>query len=506
MVNKIDSNFTGLRYTLEVRGSPKTLPGDPAWLELEPNSYADFGATTTLKARNPIVANRQQRKGRVVDIEAKAGFSIDFTSDNMLELMPCFFFADWRKASVAEIDAPTSVVAYNATGPVAGAFDKVASFGGKAVAGSLISTSGFTNAANNGIFQVSAVAADSLSVTSHAIVAEAGPPATSVIKVVGFVGAAGDLTIDASNAAAPALLSTVFDFTTLELIPGQWVYIGGDAGTSAFADEGNNGFARIQAISAHRMTFDKTQNTMVTDNGAGQSIEVFMGDFLKNENDPTLIVTQTIQLERSLSSAGFQYLPGTFCNELTIDMKSADKIELAMTFISLTEEDLDYGDRKTGTFPDIATDPEAYNTSSDLIRIRSALQGTASPLFAFMQTMSLKIANNVSPLKALGVLGAFDTTIGDFIVSGDITAYFSDLAAVEAVRLADSVSVDFVLALDNRGWLFDIPELTFDKGTLTVTKDQPITIPVGINAAEDDTLKTTLMATYFSYLPDAATA
>ena len=66
--------------------------------------------------------------------------------------------------------------------------------------------------------------------------------------------------------------------------------------------------------------------------------------------------------------------------------------------------------------------------------------------------------------------------------------------------------MDFVLALDNRGWLFDIPLLTFDKGTLTVTKDQAITIPVGINAAEDENLYTTLMVTYFSYLPDAATA
>ena len=112
----------------------------------------------------------------------------------------------------------------------------------------------------------------------------------------------------------------------------------------------------------------------------------------------------------------------------------------------------------------------------------------------------------MSPLKALGVFGSFDTSIGDFVVDGDITAYFSDIAAVSAVRKADSLTIDFGLSLDNRGWMFDIPHLVFDKGNLTITKDQPITIPVGINAAADQKLNTTLTASYFPYLPDAASA
>ena len=517
MVNKIDSNFTGLRYALEVVGQPKTLPGaqiggagpvvagaGAVWKELEPNTYSDFGGTTTLKTRNPIVANRQQRKGRAVDLEAKAGFTIDFTSDNMLDFMPLYFFADWRSSSVQEVDEPTSVVAPAGGNP--GYYAKPQGMVGKAAVGSLVLAFGFGQEANNGLKTVSVITNDDMSVTDPGIVAEAAPPATSGLKVVGLVGQAGDLTINAANANGPELLSTILDFTTLDLIPGQWVYIGGDTPTSAFGEEGNNGFARIFTIAPHTIVFDKTQNAMTTDAGAGMSVELFFGDFIKNENDPSLIVPQTVQFERSLSSAGFEYLPGSYANELTVEMKSADKIELTLAFVSLTAEEAEFADRKAGAFPDITTDPEAYNTSTDLIRIRASGQDSAAPLFAFMQTMSLKISNNVSPLKALSVFGAFDVSIGDFVVNGDITAYFSDLAAVTAVRKAESLTVDFVLALDNRGWLFDIPELTFDKGTLNVTKDQPITIPVGIVAAEDDVLKTTLMATYFSYLPDAASA
>ena len=506
MVNKIDSNFTGLRYALEVQGQPKVLPGvggaDAIWNELEPNSYSDFGGTTTLKARAPITAGRQRRKGRAVDLEAKAGFNIDFTSDNMLGMMPSYFFAAWRKGPTPEALANISVTA---------ATKKYAKPGGpliafNAVVGSLILASGFGINTNNGLRTVTAKSNDDITVAENVADEPAGATPGQMVKVVGFESTAGDLTVDVTDPEFPVLKSTALDFTTFELIPGNWIYIGGDAVVTAFASPGNNGFVRIAAVAAHELTLDKTQNTMEADDGAGKTVQLFFSDFIKNESDPELIVAQTMQFERSLSSAGFEYIPGSFANEMTVDMKSADKIELTLAFVALDAEEVDYADRKPGSFPDISTDPEAYNTSTDLVRIRAAKQGDASPLFAFMQTMSMKISNNVSPLKALGVFGAFDVTVGDFVVDGDITAYFSDIAAIAAVRKADSLTVDFALSLDNRAWMFDIPELTFDKGGLNITKDQAITIPVGINAAADEKLNTTLMASYFAYLPDEASA
>ena len=104
MVNKVDANFTGLRYAKEVQGQPGVLPGEEGnggvavWQELEPNSYSDFGAEVTTTARSPITAGRQKKKGRVTDLDASGGFQIDFTGNNMVDLLDTFMFADWRSA------------------------------------------------------------------------------------------------------------------------------------------------------------------------------------------------------------------------------------------------------------------------------------------------------------------------------------------------------------------------------------------------------------------------
>lgn len=497
MVNKIDSNFTGLRYTLETPGVPKGLTGSEVWLELEPNSYSDFGGTTTLTKRTPIVANRMTRKGRTTDLDAKAGFAVDFTSDNMAPLMPTFFFAAWRKAATKEVlDA-----ALASTG---NAVTKTGAFAAGFKVGSIVLLSGYATPANNGLKSVETLTSADAIALNETLVTEASPPAAALVKVVGFKGAAADLTIAVTDPTHPVLGSTLLDFTTLGLIPGQWVFIGGDVSGTSFAVAGNNGLARISAVATHALTFDKTQNTMGADAGTGKTVQIFFADHIMNENDPDLIVAQTIQFERSLSSAGFEYIEGAYSNTMSIEMKAADKVTMALEFQALAYTDVEVGARKAGTFPDIETDPVAYNTATDMVRIRASEQDSASPLFSFIQTMTIKIANNVAPLKALGVLGAFDVSIGDFDVTGDITAYFSDITAIDAVRNADTLTVDWSFMLNNRGWVYDIPTLTFDKGTLDVVKDQAITIPVGVNAAEDNSLRTVLIADYFAYLPDVA--
>src|SRR5262245_277986 len=103
---KQDSNFTELRYAVE--SSPGVLPGSPVWIPLEPNSYKDFGAEVKTVARNPINSSRQRKKGVVVDLDAKAGFTQDVTTTNLQDLMQSFLFAALRTKSeqndVATVD------------------------------------------------------------------------------------------------------------------------------------------------------------------------------------------------------------------------------------------------------------------------------------------------------------------------------------------------------------------------------------------------------------------
>lgn len=98
---KVDSNRTGLSVAEEV--CAKQLPTladdghDPYWFELEPNSYNDWGGQLTTKARNPINASRQRKKGSVVDLDAAGGFNQDHTQHNDVRLLQGFMFADARE-------------------------------------------------------------------------------------------------------------------------------------------------------------------------------------------------------------------------------------------------------------------------------------------------------------------------------------------------------------------------------------------------------------------------
>lgn len=517
---QIDSNTTGLRYAFEV--CIGNLPGDdgetfgtgvttipaeelgnsaPVWHVIEPNSYADFGAQISTVQRAPISANRQRERGVVSDLDASAGFQIDFTIDNLERLMPCFFFAAWRRTgefgrSSQETIGGISTNVVDGTG-IDGVFQD----------GSLVILRNFSTASNNsGFYEVTSVSVTD-EITVAGVADDAGTNANAYVKEIGFQATADDLDVDASG-AFPALTSTALDFTTLPLTAGQWIYIGGDATDTFFSNAGNNGFARVRSVAASRLEFDKTQNTMTTEVSSGSlTVQLFFSDLVKNENDPSLILRQTLQLERSLSTAGYEYVLGCVANQLTINVSSADKVTADLAFVGTDSTQVTTGNRKSGSFPGVDTDALSFNTSSDFSRIRLASNSSlATPLFAFITELTLTVNNNVTPSKAVGTLGAFDATAGDFVAEGSLTAYFSDIASVQAVRNNTEVTLDFAMVADNAGWIFDVPSINLGEGRLNVEKDAPITLPLSIAGARDDTLNTTLQSAYFPYLPTAAAA
>lgn len=507
-VNKIDSNVTGLRYAEEA--SLKTLPGSPVWKALEPNSYNDFGGNLSKIARNPINPSRQRKKGVITDLEASGGFNSDFTQTNLQDLMQGFMFADFRaKGESADVPA---VDGTNDEYEITDTTDFYV--------GSLIMASGFTNAANNGLKLVDTVTASTSIAVAEDLVAEANPPATSKVVVVGFEGTTGDLEIDATG-SLPALISTTKDLTQLGLVPGEWVFIGGDEAGEQFANDENNGFKRVRSIAANRIEFDKSDLTMVTDDGSGKTIRVFTGRALKNELG-SLIKRRTYQLERTLgapddaqpSQVQAEYLTGAVPNQFTLNIPTADKVNADLTFVALDYETRDGATGvKSGTRPSVV-ESDAFNTSSDVTRLRMAVVSDTNeaptPLFAFVTELSVSINNNASAAKAVGVLGGFDIIVGTFEVSGNITAYFSNVSAITAVRNNSNVTLDFAAVKDNAGFVVDLPLIALGDGRANVEQDQAITLPVSMDAATaaaiDANMDYTLMMVFFDYLPDLADA
>lgn len=508
-VSKIDSNITGLRYAEET--SFKVLPGTPEWIPLEPNSFSDFGGQITTVARNPINDSRQRKKGVTTDLDATAGFNTDFTQTNIQDLLQGFFYADFRRKGeelVTAVDEDT----------IEPDEYEVASTTGFQV-NDLIEGQNFTNAANNTINVVTVVTTDtSVEVADGVLVAEASPPATAQIVVIGHQAGSADIDVDATG-ALPAYVSTTLDFTTLGLIPGEWMFVGGDGASEDFVSVANNGFKRIRSITATRLEVDKSDLTMVDETGTGLTIRFFFGRVLKNETG-ALIKRRTYNLERTLGAPDdaepaeiqAEYIEGAVPNELTISIPTANKLVMDMTFMAGDSSTIDGPTAlKTGNRPDIE-EAAAFNTSSDFSRTKMAevITGNEAPtaLFAFAQDISITINNNNTPNKAIGVLGAFDVTAGVFQVGGTITAYFADVSAIAAVRNNVDITLDTIAVKDNAGFAIDIPLIALGDGRPNVEQDQAITLPLSMDAATavkiDSNLDHTALMVFFDFLPNAA--
>jgi hypothetical protein len=506
-VNKIDSNITGLAFAEEaVLGS---LPGEdgqsgtPVWRSLSPNSYSDFGGEVVKVSPNPINQSRQRRKGVTTDLNASGGINSNLTFSSLTSMMQGVMFADIREKGYEEPSAVTGTVF------------EVASTTGFLV-GSLIKGQDFTNIGNNALQVASAIVSDT-SVAAAATTAEASPPSTANIRVVGFEATTADLDVDNSG-TLPAITSSALDFTTLGIVPGQWVFVGGDLSVEKFVNAANNGFKRVRTIAANRLTFDKSDLTMVPETGSSLDIRLFFGDVLRNETG-ALIKRRSYNVERLLgapddSSSNIQteVLVGAVPNEFTLNVPSADLLNADITWMATDnlQRDAATGPKQSSVINPFVS--KEYNTSSDISRIRlstvSDTDAAPAALFAFVTEATVSINNNVTPNKAVGTLGAFDVTAGTFAVSGSLTAYFSNVSAVLAVRNNSDVSLDIGFVRDNQGMIFDLPLISLGDGRLSIEIDQPITLPLSTEAASgediDATLDHTLLVTYFNYLPTAA--
>lgn len=508
MADKIDANVTGLRFAEEA--TILTLPGSPVWYPLEPNSYSDFGGETKTVARKPINPSRQRKKGVVVDLDASGGFNQDITFDNTTRLLQGFFFADIREkwttkpmnaAQISFTEVASTTDGYIAT-------DLLATM---PIVNNLVLAVGFTEAANNGLKLVETVSGNDAVNVAGELTAEASPPATAYLKVVGYQFDSATLNV-AMNGDLVRLsrASGSVDFTTLGLIPGEWIYVGGDgAGLSFVTNAG--GFARVHSVAATYIQLDKTDWTAVAETGTGLTVQIFYGDVLKNEDSPSLITRRTYNVERTLGEDDdgdmSEYLEGAVANELTINIAQADKITVDIAFVAVRNLSRNGATGvKAGDRPAIVS-LEAYNTSNDFSRIKMAmadpLDAAPTPLFAYATEMSVKINNNASVNKAIGVLGGFDVSVGTFEVDGNTTAYFANMTAVNAVNDNDDVTLDFVVVKNNAGILFDLPLIALGDGRLSVEIDQPIMLPLDTGAAESS-FGHTLLFVSFAYLPDVA--
>lgn len=540
-VRKIDSNVTGLRIAEET--SIATLPSPADFSDLEPNTYTDYGGNLTLVARNPINAGRQRKKGVITDLDATGGFNQDLTFTNFHRLWPGVFMSTRLELPVFD-DAIT----------VDDANDEIEGYNIESLfpIGSLVLLSGFDTSANNGLTVVDAHDYDAIEVAKN--LAADTAPSSAKVELVGIQLGTSELNVVAATGSSGPRLSRVsgsIDFTQFpQLRFGAFIFIGGDDAAARFTGAFNNGFARIRSVGADYIELDKTGGgadgvtEMGAETGTGKTIQIFLCESIKNVSALDAdFALRSYTIERSLGRPNPQSAPtqiqsellkGSVLNTIAINITQADKITFDATFIATDNEQrnglnpgMNGGDERllSTLAPNTVTpftQAGAYNTSSDFSRIKlSAVpqfsDAAPSPLFAFVTEITLNVNNNATPNKAVAVLGAFDVSVGTFEVGGSITAYFADVAAVNAVRQNSDITFDIAIVKDFRdngqsrkaGLVFDVPLIALGNGRLNVVQDQAITLPLQTEAAEGEaeagaTNGHTLMLCEFPYLPNTA--
>jgi hypothetical protein len=521
-INKIDSNITGVRICEETSLGILPAAASQTWYPFEPNSYKDFGGQIKTVARNPINSSRQRKKGVVVDQDAGGGIVSDLTQTNLQRSLQGFFFADVREKPDTK---PMNSAAIVITGVTSGPNTYTAAAGLTIFkVGHLLLASGFANAANNGLKRVTAVAAGAVTVNEATTVEGGG---SGRLTAVGFQFNAGDATLTQTGGNLPIFGTTTQDLTVLGLTPGEFVFVGGDLAAEKYATAADNGFARIRSVATNAITFDKTAGTIVTDTGAAKTIRIFFGRLLKNELG-TLVKRRTYTMERTLgynddtdiTKQQAEYLPGSVANQLTFNVPTGDKVTAELSYQSLRDYTMDENvtgantllSKVAGASAPALVEADAFNTSSDVSRIKMSLVSSSvscpTPLFAFVQEAKITIDNHASGNKAIGVVGSFEVSVGQFEVGGSLTAYFADVAAVNAVNNNSDITLDMQFVKANAGISIDMPLITLGNGRPDVQQDQAITLPLDQMAATGAKVSTnldyTLSMVFYDYLPALA--
>ncbi len=483
----------------------QTIAADAAFETREPNSFSDFGGEPTMVARRPFSQTRQRRKGSSVDQDVAAGWNEDFTAHNMQSVFDGFMFAAIRSKPVAAISAADSLTGVFTVDDSTGFVD-----------GTLVLIKGLADAADNGLKRVTA-AADGTHFTIGAINSDEAA-ATATAEVVGFEFDAGDISMALSTGGFQ-LISATFDMTTFGLIPGEWVAIGGDGVGAQLGDVANalSGFARIgvdglTSVGNDRITFDKSTFTPADDDGVGDTLRIFFGNVIRNEDDPDNIVKLTDTIERPLGRDAdgrmSEVMFGATPNEITWNSPLANLVNVDVAYVCMTKE------RRPGSVGLLAGSgattlakalgEDGWNTSRNLYRARMSIVDpetlNPTPLFGKVTEWSMTINNNVSPDKAQGVYGAFDTTEGMFEVDAEFTTYFRDHAAGDAIDNDADVTFDAIYTKRNVGFVMDLPLVGTGGGRPEVEQDQAIMLPI-TNAAAESPFGHTLLVNWLPYIP-----
>ena len=482
------TNASGWQFSREE--TLGNLPVSPVWKILEPNDISSFGASITKVARSPISKNRQEEKGTVTDLDSAAEFAVDTTMDLIEDVAEPFVFANFIGQEKMKPTAAT-VSAY--TIPAGTAHPE----------NTLVVGFGFFNSENNGLKLVDAGSTATSVLVVETLVAETPAVTKNVsLEVAGFRFPVGDLEVDANG----DLISTLTDLTSLGLIPGQSIWVGGDETVNSFALANNRGYARVVSVVTNKIVLENRQQDYTIDVGDAKLIDLYFGRFLKNVPvDDANYLEQSLQFEATYTDIedpgdAYEYSEGGYSNVWALDLPLTDKSASTIGFVG-TDTPVPTTVRRTNAdSPLIPVKTTALNTSQDIARLR--IQDVdENGLTTDFKSASITLDNGVSGEKVLGNLGPKYMNVSNFKVGLDSELLFSNIAVPAAIRNNETLGLDFALRNEDGAVMFDIPSMTLEGGDKSFPVNESINISVTANAFRDETYDASIMISLFPYVP-----
>ncbi|MBS7696269.1 MULTISPECIES: phage tail tube protein [unclassified Chelatococcus] len=374
----------------------------------------------------------------------------------------------------------------------------VASGGAAFKAGHLVAMSGLPTPANNKLARVTSSTATTIVFPAATFAIEADPiPVGAAARVVGFEAASAD--VAAVTAGGNGLTATALDFTTLGLNVGEWVKIGGTAAGTQFATGANNGWARVSAIAAGKLSFDQVPAGWNADTGTGKTIQIFTGDFLKNGTTKRSSTFERQYLDHSPVS--YEYFRGLEVNTLSINAPAQQIATYTKGYIGREAEIV--SSRASGATDVPSTAGDVLNTSSNVGRIGIGGVEVTGPNFVMSAT--IEINNNLRAQNAIGSIGAVGIGNGECSVTGTQELYFGDKSIYEAVlgNTPSNFSILFGREDGTRSSiLIDLPYTKYSSGAPGVSgKNADVMLSANFQAIRHPTLGYTMAVQRFHYLP-----
>jgi hypothetical protein len=479
----IDINSTNRVAHGKVRESTfGVIPTSPAIKAIRVTSSSLSAKPTTIVS-DEIRSDRQVTDLNLVGTQADGdvGAELSFLAqdDDFEEVLQSAWVSN---PNIVNIAADTQISALTATTAT------VAAGGAAFLAGMIALLSGFTTAGNNKAAVVASSTATTVVFPSSTFTEEAGAiPVGASLRAVGVQGAASDIV---ATAGPNGLSSTLLDFTTLGLVAGQWIKVGGAAAGAKFATAANNDWCRILSIAADAMLFDRVPASWGADVGTGKTISIFFGDYLRNGS--TLLSSTFERQYLDQSPVSYEYLTGMCLDKVALTVSSQKIMTMVKSYIG--ETGTISTSRASGASDVAAPVNQILNASANVGRL--GVNGATVTGPNYVMEATIDIANNLRPLNAVGNLGAIGMGNGEFTLTGSLNTYFGDLTYYNLLLANSASSFDFRVGRadgNKEAYLFDMPRMKFSSGAPTVPgKNQNVMLPLAFQALRDPTLGYTI--------------